>query len=288
MTSKCSLVSCAVCSSSIKVTEQYLICIKCKNNIHSVCTALSFKQLEKIDQKNWLCSLCVSPGNVDNGFNILEMLYLIRIEQKSLYERITLSEEETNKTKDRISELTEQFEVAIRANGILSEKVAEYENKITILESRDTEANEYDVIAEMFDRQNRAKNILVFNLTDYGNHVSDVNIIQSMMSTMGLDIIPIKVKRLGGRSSDNLSRPIKAVLPEHTDVFLVLKNKKKLHDHPIYNSLRISPDKTIKQREHYKELLEEVNEKKSKGERDIFIRYVRGNAVIVEGSNNVR
>lgn len=284
MASKCIIVSCAVCNSSIKFTEQYLICIKCKNSIHYLCTSLSFAQLEKIDQKNWLCSICDSPGNVVNGINILDMLYQIRVEQKSLKERTIASEKETKKTKEKVNDLMEQFEISIRANGILNNKIAEYEDKIKKLESRDMEASESELITEMLDRQKRAKNILIFNLTNT-SHTNDNNIVQNILSAMGLDTVPVKIKRFSGNGSDT-ERPVKVVFPEETDVYSVLKRKKKLHDHPIYKLIRISPDKTVRQREYYKELLEKVNERKSNGEQDIFIRYEKGNPVIIEGTQN--
>lgn len=60
-----------------------------------------------------------------------------------------------------------------------------------------------------------------------------------------LKIVFAITSRLGLKS--NKPRPLKTTLYEPSDDFILLKIKHKLHTSSIYDSFRISPDRTIMQ-----------------------------------------
>lgn len=93
------------------------------NNVHYVCTSLSSEKLDQIDQKNWVCTFCVSTGNVDNNSNILELLHQIREGQKSFLERLTSSEDKINKLNKNIGDLSNQLSTFLKENAIFKEKI---------------------------------------------------------------------------------------------------------------------------------------------------------------------
>lgn len=84
---------------------------------------------------------------------------------------------------------------------------------------------ESQIIDELIDRQYRAKNIILLNLSENSNqnNLSDFDSVKNILSEMGLNLIPTKVTRIGTPS--NRLRPIKVVLPEANDVFSILKYK---------------------------------------------------------------
>lgn len=201
-----------------------------------------------------------------------------------------------NELKSSINALTLRFDALAGEISELKTKVVLLESKVVFLENNLSkldscnlavnQATENQIVDELLDRQFRSKNILIFNLTDDADHsTNDVCTTKEILSAMDLDYNPVKVVRLG-RKSDK-PRPLKIVLPEINDVFSVLKNKKKLQSHSTFNSIRISSDKTSQQRNHFNSIRRELDERKSNGELDLSIRYVRGSPTIVKNSKNL-
>lgn len=75
-----------------------------------------------------------------------------------------------------------------------------------------------------------------------------------------------------GKIDENKRRPIKITLPIKEDALKAVRNKKKLREleEKIFVSLNLTP----MQREYYKKIKTELDERKNKGEEDIFIKYI--------------
>lgn len=127
--------SCALCNYLIECTEKCLNCNICKSNVDYVSISLPSEELEKIDQKNWMCNLCISTGDAYNSSNIIELFQQICDGQKSHLERITLPEEKINRSNKKIGDLSNQLSISLKENAFLKEKLVILENKIFKLES---------------------------------------------------------------------------------------------------------------------------------------------------------
>ena len=101
-----------------------------------------------------------------------------------------------------------------------------------------------------------------------------VRLIKSVLHSIIPNIAPGLVARLGQKSSK--PRPLKVTLHEPSDVFIVLKNKHKLRASSTYSSIRISPDRTIMQRNQLRDIIEKLEERKTAGETNLVMKFVKG------------
>lgn len=92
-------------------------------------------------------------------------------------------------------------------------------NRDDLLESDDPKSNDnHDMFAEFIDRQNRSKNIFVFNVHEKSSHnnTTGTESITLIFNKFGTDIKPIKISRLG--IPNNKSRPLKIELQAALEV----------------------------------------------------------------------
>ena len=91
-----------------------------------------------------------------------------------------------------------------------------------------------------------------------------------------------KIIRLGKHIENNdRHRPVLVVLQDESNKTFLLTNSSKLHQHDSYKSVYLSPDRTKFERLKYKKLVEELKERRSKGETNLIIR---NNAIIARPS----
>ncbi|KAF0751150.1 Reverse transcriptase domain-containing protein [Aphis craccivora] len=118
-------------------------------------------------------------------------------------------------------------------------ELTQLENQLSDTKSSNYLADE-TVISEVIDRQARSRNLIVFNAAESDeNNEDDMSI--SILHSITPNTAPALVSRLGQKQVNLVT------LIEPSDVFIVLKNKHKLHTSSTYSSIRISPDRTIMQ-----------------------------------------
>jgi hypothetical protein len=71
----------------------------------------------------------------------------------------------------------------------------------------------------------------------------------------------------------NKSRPLRIVLPTLSEVFEILKVKRKLLNNTTFASVRISTDRTPLQQNYFKSVLSELKSRRDNGENDLIIKY---------------
>lgn len=101
---------------------------------------------------------------------------------------------------------------------------------------------------------------------------------------MGLNIEPIRFFRLGNPSTR--ARPLKITLTNTENVFNVLRAQSKIRSLDEFKELHFSSDRTMKQREQMSTLRQELETRRSNGENNIIIKYIKGNPVIITNSKN--
>lgn len=83
---------------------------------------------------------------------------------------------------------------------------------------------------------------------------------------------------------DGKIRPLKISLASASDVFKTLGSSRKLKSDQIFNAVRITSDKTPKQRLYFQNLRKELDKRRSDGESNLTIKYVKGIPSIVNSA----
>lgn len=120
------------------------------------------------------------------------------------------------------------------------------------------------------------------------NHIN--NIISILLSDTSRDIpVLLKVIRLG-RYQHGKMRPIKTIFSMATDVFDIIRNKKKISHSNLPSIINISTDRKPNQRESMKKLREELASRTNDGAIGLTIKFQRGVPKIVKiiGASNTQ
>jgi len=142
------------------------------------------------------------------------------------------------------------------------------------------------------ERNQYSKNVLFYNIEKCDSNRLDDRItyydllqIKNVIKAIMVDtsIVPKKVIRIG-RLQAGKSRPTKVIFDHKSDIFDIIKNKRKLLNCNTPQSLiNISTDWTLYQREFMKKLREELTQRISKGEIDLTM-FIKGVSKIVKSS----
>lgn len=189
--------------------------------------------------------------------------------------------------ESKLDSLTKKFEEFINENKLLLNKISNIESRLSVLEAKPSNIASEETYSEIIDRQARSRNLICFNVPENLSHsaADDTQSILEIFQQIGThEIIPANIIRLGKVS--NLSRPIKITLKNQHDVFTVLKNKNKLRPCDKFKHITFSTDRTLLQRKYFKSILDELNNRKSAGETDLFIKYVNNIPTVSKNGRN--
>lgn len=176
------------------------------------------------------------------------------------------------------------------ALNTIENKVARIENDLVSGQGSLVHSSESvdveEIVAEIAERQRRARNIMVFGAAE-SNHTSplerratDLQYVKQLFAFLGCTPVVVQVFRVGAYNASK-KRPIKVVLQSEAEVGVLIKGAKKLQGGTVYSDVSLSFDRTTKQLDCYRALRTELNERVAKGERNIKIRFVSGNPKIV-------
>ena len=118
-----------------------------------------------------------------------------------------------------------------------------------------------DMAREMADRQDRANNIIIFNVPESSagsrveQQVADTNIVKKMCVILGADNAQIITRRLG-RKIETENRPIRVEITDLNNKKTILINARHLREEEdlTLRNVFITQDLTPSQREEQKEL----------------------------------
>lgn len=136
------------------------------------------------------------------------------------------------------------------------------------------------VIAEMNDRAERARNIIVHNIEESSSDLireridDDRRKLKELMSLVNKESSMesvVKVVRLG-RRSDNKSRPLKVIFSDSGAAMAVLRAANSSTDH----ACKVNRDLTLSQREYRKKIIEELVGRREAGEDNLALKYRNG------------
>lgn len=227
------------------------------------------KELNKNQTEN-LNKLCSDVNAIRENIN----------EIKSVVQNLTT---EQNKIKSQVVTLTEYNDSANKRIESLESKIQQLKITTTVASTSVPSICE-DIMAELSDRNLRSKNIIMIGIPEQNsadtNENSDLD--KSEVSKV-IKILnpnypePEKTIRLGKYNVDK-KRPIKVSFASQSTVISILRNKTKIKDYNV----RIYSDQTPQQRSHLKRLKEELENRKTNGEMNLSIRYVKGVPKIIQ------
>ncbi|CAI6376334.1 unnamed protein product [Macrosiphum euphorbiae] len=191
---------------------------------------------------------------------------------------------EFNKTQEKkyviieskLDTLSNQLAEVISENKTLKAKIEQIEGKITTLETTASPgANVESVYSELMDRQSRARNIIFFNIQEFNSlpdQLTDTLTVDEILKSIDLNINKVSVRRLGKQS--NKPRPLLTTLPNSSDVFEVLKVKRKLLSTANFKDICIASDRTTQQRQFFTKIVSQIKQRNDNGEDNLFIKYI--------------
>jgi len=202
----------------------------------------------------------------------------------SLSEKLAALTKKVNDHSTQLNTLSSQQESLTTKVEIIEAKIESSNTKTSIL------IND-NLISEMFDRQSRRNNVLLFNLpealNDSTNTSSDSTTIQNILDFLNLKTKPNSVTRLGKPSASNTTkpRPVKLHFSDQKDIFELFSYQNKLKSNSTWKDLRFSSDRTKQQQEYMSHLRQELLNRQSNGEQDLIIKYIKGTPKIINSKN---
>lgn len=168
-------------------------------------------------------------------------------------------------------------------NNVTEEKIQALEDKITQLSQKACKntANE-DIIQELHERSIREKNIILVGIPESKakssneDHLSDLSEVTKIISNAVKNCPePRKIFRIG-KYNPKKERSIKVCFETTETAKLLLRNKEKFP-----SNIKIFSDQTPAQQNYLKGLKEELQQRTTRGEKDITIKYLKGVPKIV-------
>ncbi|KAL4104941.1 hypothetical protein QTP88_020217 [Uroleucon formosanum] len=242
----------------------------------------------------------IPPDEVDDGvvsegrnkiFRLEGAIYsIVKTTQNKLISSVNEPNKILKNFNKRFDDLSIEITKISNENSILKTNVSKLENKLLEIEnisSLSSQISEFNITNELADRQPRAQNIILYNLSEDSNNTqnstSDGDRLKLIFNEMKIDFNPINFNRLGKLS--NRTRPLKITFMDTKNIFKILRGQSKLRHFPDFKDLPFSSDKTLKQREHMQTLRKELQSRRENGEIDIIIKYIKGNSQIINSKN---
>ncbi|CAI6346848.1 unnamed protein product [Macrosiphum euphorbiae] len=295
---------CVTCAVSIKRGQNDSItCSSCSKLYHLTCASLKQDDIDYLNSlnKSWSCVTCTKKskniisvtGNSIQPLTslsttepdlklIISHLDNLRAEQAKLIDLVNAQNEKLNSFDNKFHEIFSQLSSIKIENSVLRNDLTDIKNRVDLLESAAPKSNDnHDMFAEFIDRQNRSKNIIIFNVHEQSSHdnITDTDSITRIFNKLGTDIKPIKISRLG--KPNNKSRPLKIELQAASEVFKILGLSRNLKSDQNFKDIRLTSDKSPYQREFLRDLRNQLSARISKGEPNLTIKYYKGQPTIV-------
>ena len=130
----------------------------------------------------------------------------------------------------------------------------------------------HNIIDELADRDKRKKNIIVYNLPEPSDRAANkVSFLALYKTVFDQDASVIRATRLG-RRLENKHRPLLVCFEHEDDKITVISRSNLLRQHDQYKRVFLAPDRTKFEREKHAKLVNELKERKTKGETNLIIR----------------
>lgn len=183
--------------------------------------------------------------------------------------------------KDIVYEFNKSLSILENRLDIQDAKIIELETKIATLESsknvnRNPTVDKEDLFTEIEERRIRSKNIIVYGLANESEECDDLLLINDIFKQISDFPMAVSTRKIGV-SRGNGTIPVKVTFQNDTDSRYILKFKNKLGKFKI----SVKNDLTPEQQRYLKNLSQELNNRIERGEKNLTIKYIKGNPKIV-------
>ena len=129
-----------------------------------------------------------------------------------------------------------------------------------------------DVADKLSDRERRKFNLVVNNFLEGTDQKADIKAFHTLsMDVFKLDLSILKAVRLGSKNT-NKHRPLLLTIEELDDKNYLISYSHFLRHHEQYKSIFIAPDRTKLERIKHKKAVDELRQRRAKGETGLIIR----------------
>lgn len=241
--------NCLKCDQELSDQKEALACDSCERKMHRACTGLTASEIRVMELRNnrqlkFFCQDC------------LEGLAALPKVHKHLWDLQT----QVKKLQDKVNSLEDS-------------------SSRTNMETSNSEPVSESVIKEISDRQQRACNLMIFNLKKSGD---DKQLLTNLFEEIGATSVQIRQASRVGKPNRNGHQALKVILTSPEDVKHVLKCKSKLdRSRAIYVNADLTPD----QRAYLNLVRTQLKDRIAGGESNLTIAYVNGVPQIITKKN---
>lgn len=184
------------------------------------------------------------------------------------------------------ADLLTKYEVQVKINEELRSEIADIRRQISadngIVNPANILNSDNEIFQEVFQRQTRINNLMVFNLGLEEDTPELVQISSLLSSKVSRPVEASSVVRVG-KPNRNGHKPLKVTLTNANDVSTVLKNRRKFIDtHQVYIEADLSPAQ-LKQLNDTKE---ELRVRRANGEENLILRFTNGIPILTAKNPN--
>lgn len=307
MSPKESVTNCGACSQSISKKQYSILCFNCDKWYHIKCIELSVSQVKYFDTElkkaggdRWKCPSCLreTVRSSQASRKSLSMYDTGSCTEPIVSKSVTLEDimAKLNNMEMLYHDLLLKHNQQIAVNESLKMDIANLNIKVNALETsladvtrgepntvraaddNSTGSADRDIMNEVFERQKRMNNLMIFNFNISNDRSDSVQINELFTEISGHPISICKAEVIG-KPNKNGFRAIKVRLSNPVDVGVILKNKAKaITTKKVY----IEPDMTPKQIEELNTVRNELELRRQNGEDNIRIKFVNGIPGIVQ------
>ncbi|KAK9892556.1 hypothetical protein WA026_020541 [Henosepilachna vigintioctopunctata] len=140
----------------------------------------------------------------------------------------------------------------------LKGSIINLKTQISNLNERDDHNETENIIEEISDRKFRARNVIIGSIpeSDFGNYGEQA------------------------RKPSLQQRPLKVILESREQTLNVMRNKEKLREYD--NHIKVELEETPMQKKFYEKVKADLDERRSDGEMNLYIRYVNNVLAVTE------
>ena len=271
--------SCVKCDHVLGSDCKAVQCDLCGAWIHAKCEGISDEIYDKMN---------VVLGGLNNFVYYCESNNCISRIKQLLYTYFT-SEIDSSQPQ-----ITEQHDGLSKQISDLSQKIADLSDKQQSLQETvqnissqieestsdmdtntapviSTPKSALDIVDEMADRERRKQNVVVYNFKECADRKADIEAFQAICATVfKLDANICKAIRLGAKNA-NKPRPLLLVVEDIDHKNYLLSHSHYLRRHDQYNKVYVVPDRTKHERTKHQKAVEEIRQRRAKGETGLII-----------------
>lgn len=196
----------------------------------------------------------------------------------SITTKISIQENKTDSIINKLENLMHDIANLREENKTLKSELDTLRKRMDSLDASTkvtTVDPDFKLIHEVQERMEKSKNIIIFGVNeDSDMDMDSPNTVKRIFNALSVSTPIIHATRMGKKNEK--PRPILVNLASKLEVLSILKAKRKLRTIDTLKHIFIGTDQTIQQRNQYKDIKRQIDEKKQGGDNSWFIKFIDG------------